>query len=73
MFKNNKSSSSGALAPAPQHLPRATAAGARGKRFPGVAVQSLLPIAGPAGAHAFRDSQVMFFGHDLPQDYYRRR
>jgi hypothetical protein len=74
MFKNNKSSLAGAVAPVLQHLLPALAARARGMRFLRVAAfRSLVPIAGPAGAHAYRYSQVIFFGHDLPMDYARRR
>jgi len=76
MFNNNKSTLAGAVAPLVQHLLPALAARARGMRFRGfaaVSIRSLLPIAGPAGAHAYRHSQVIFFGHDLPMDYARRR
>ena len=74
MFKNNKSPLAGATAPEVQHLLPTPVAGSRGMRFLRVAAfRSLLPIAGPAGAHAYRYSQVIFFGHDLPMDYARRR
>ncbi len=73
MLDNKKPSPAGAVAPAPQHLLPAHFAGMREMRARAFAAISLLPIAGPAGAHAYRDSQVIFFGHDLPQDYNRRR
>jgi hypothetical protein len=72
MFNNNKPFPAGATAPAPQHLLPAPA-GMREMRARAFAAISLLHAAAPAGAHAYRDSQVIFFGHDLPQDYNRRR
>jgi hypothetical protein len=56
---NKKTTSGGACALPPQHL------------LP-VENARRLPIC-PARTHAFRLSQVMFFGHGLPLDYYRHR
>lgn len=62
----------GAMAPARQYLPRLSVA-APAMRARHMPVAFMLPISGAAGAHAYPHSQVIFFGHDLPQDYHRRR
>ena len=70
MSNNKKPSPAGATAPAQrQLLPalRSPQCGMPTSGFPP------LPVIGAAGTHAYGDSQVIFFGHDLPQDYNRRR